>query len=327
MRFFDWLFKNKTEYQSRVGAPAAKAQTIDLGRILMTVNSLNYRGLYHFSKSKSWALSWRDWDPISSKGGQRDSGLGEYVLVDVSRDIVSAHGKMPRPNNGSIADNGSFSLEDWHFGSALSGTFRVFDSNGVPVVTKELTANILDSGISRNGKLAFCITANSPTDHANKLFLFDLGTGTELFSITPRTAGTDSYSFDEEGTLLIVDVMGVGKYRYDKNGVFLDADKLDGANLCSSQYDRIILAADRILGEPGLSEAGVRTVLKAITRARSIGADANPSWKPMALKAQGLAHEILGQHLEAIQVYEEAITLNPKIGVKRKLDALKKMVG
>ncbi len=127
----------------------------------MTVNSIKYRGLYHFSKSKNWALSWRDWDPVSSRG-HRGNGLGEYVLVDVSRDVVSAHGKMPRSNNGSIADNGSLSLEDWHFGSTLSGTFRVFDSNGFLVVTKELTSRILYSGITRNGKLVFCTTANSP---------------------------------------------------------------------------------------------------------------------------------------------------------------------
>ena len=59
-------------------------------------------------------------------------------------------------------------------------------------------------------------------------------------------------------------------------------------------------------------------------RARSLGADSNPAWKPNALKVQGLAHEMLGQFPQAIEVYEEAITLNPKIGVKRRLDALKK---
>ncbi|WP_241149614.1 tetratricopeptide repeat protein [Pseudomonas moraviensis] len=34
----------------------------------------------------------------------------------------------------------------------------------------------------------------------------------------------------------------------------------------------------------------------------------------------------MGEHREAIQMYEEAIALNPKIGVKRRLDALKKRV-
>ncbi|MEB0222895.1 tetratricopeptide repeat protein [Pseudomonas sp. 10S4] len=62
-------------------------------------------------------------------------------------------------------------------------------------------------------------------------------------------------------------------------------------------------------------------------RARSLGADANPAWKPNALKVQGLAHETLGQLREAIHIYEQALALNPKIGVKRRLDILKKRVG
>ena len=36
-------------------------------------------------------------------------------------------------------------IEDWHFGSTLAGTFYVFDSTGNALVTKELTANLLES--------------------------------------------------------------------------------------------------------------------------------------------------------------------------------------
>jgi tetratricopeptide (TPR) repeat protein len=248
-------------------------------------------------------------------------------LADLAGDVVSAHGKMQRPNNGSVADNGSFSLEDWHFGSTLSGTFSVFDSTGIPIVTKELTANILDSGVSRNGKLAFCATANSKTEHSYKIFLFDLESGEELFAVTPRTGGIESYGFDEDRKLLIADVKGVGKFRYDRNGNFVDAENLDKANLGSSDYSRIIRAAEKLLGESNVSEDRTLEALEAVIRARSLGADANPAWKPNALKVQGLAHETLGQLREAIQIYEQALALNPKIGVKRRLDILKKRVG
>jgi hypothetical protein len=50
-------------------------------------------------------------------------------------------------------------------------------------------------------------------------------------------------------------------------------------------------------------------------------------WKPNALKVQGLADEILGQAHQAVEVYEEAINLISKTGVKRRLDALKKRLG
>ena len=119
---------------------------------------------------------------------------------------------------------------------------------------------------------------------------------------------------------------GVGKFRYDRSGNFVDAENLDKANLNSSDYSRIIRAAEKILNDPDISQPRARETLEAVIRARSLGADANPVWTPNALKVQGLAHEALDEVHEAIQVYEEAIVLNPKIGVKRKLDAFKKAV-
>ncbi len=118
----------------------------------------------------------------------------------------------------------------------------------------------------------------------------------------------------------------MGKFRYDRGGNFVDAENLDKANLKSSDYSRIIGAAEKILNEPDISQSLAREALEAVIRARSLGADSNPAWTPNALKVQGLAHEVLDELHEAIQVYEEAIVLNPKIGVKRKLDALKKRV-
>jgi tetratricopeptide (TPR) repeat protein len=104
----------------------------------------------------------------------------------------------------------------------------------------------------------------------------------------------------------------MGSFRYSVRGQFMDADQLGDANLNSSHYDRIILSAEKILGEVDLTDERIQEVLTAVQRARSLGADKNPAWKPTALKVQGLAHEQLGQYPEAVQVYEEALALNPK---------------
>lgn len=327
MGIFDWLFNKKKVIPPKGKAIQPRSQTIELDKLFLSVKTIEYFGLYSLSKSKKWAISWRDSDPVAGRGGHRESGYGEYVLADLASDVVSAHGKIQRPNNGSVADNGSFCLEDWHLGSSLSGTFNVCDYAGNPIVTKELTANIFGSGISKNGKLAYCATANSKTEHGYKVILFDLESGEELFCVTPCTQGLENYIFDEERKYLIADVKGVGKFRYDSTGNFVDANNLDKGNLDSSDYSRIIRGAEKILGEQDLSDERATEVLNAVMRARLLGADSNPAWKPNALKVQGLAHEILGQARQAIVVYEEALTLNPKIGVKRRLDALKKKLG
>lgn len=162
-------------------------------------------------------LSWNDATPDGRRGGHREEGEGRYVLLDVKDNAVVVDGRMPRPNNGAVADNGSFCLEDWHFGSTLSGTFHVFTSQGLPVITKVLTANILQSGISRNGLLAYCLTANSPTEDGRKLALYDLKEGVELFAVTPQRA-FERVGFDEKLMQLVVKVSGGGEYRYGANG-------------------------------------------------------------------------------------------------------------
>ncbi|MDI9778477.1 tetratricopeptide repeat protein [Pseudomonas putida] len=91
----------------------------------------------------------------------------------------------------------------------------------------------------------------------------------------------------------------------------------------------MILAAEAMLkgDSSSLPPEKRQYILEALIRARNIGADQNPAWKPTALKVQGLAHEALSQVQEAIACYEEALSLNPKIGVKRKHDSLRKRAG
>jgi hypothetical protein len=170
---------------------------------------------------------------------------------------------MARPNNGAVADNGTFCLEDWHFGNALSGTFHVFSAQGKPIITKELSANILDSGISRSGRLAFCTTANSPTEDGHKLFLFDLKEGRQLFAVTPGRA-CERFELDEAAQQLVAKVAGGGEYRYGADGDLVDEGAADVALLRSADYTAVILPAESMLkGNPDTEE--LESILAALS--------------------------------------------------------------
>ncbi|MCJ2370767.1 tetratricopeptide repeat protein [Pseudomonas sp. RGM 3321] len=323
MGMLDWLFgkRKAVRVESPPKNPGGR-DSFEFEGGLLTVPARDYYGLYKYSPKKAWAISWKDSTPDGRRGGHREEGDGRYVLIDVANNAVLVDARMPRPNNGAVADNGSFCLEDWHFGSALSGTFHVFTSQGLPVITKVLSANILQSGISRNGLLAYCLTANSPTEDGRKLALYDLKEGVELFAVTPQRAG-EHIGFDEKSRQLVVKVSGGGEYRYGADGALVDEDAADEAMLSSTNYTDVILTAEAML-KVGCSTSELERILAAVIGSRVLGADDNPAWKPTALKVQGLAHEALGQGREAIGCYEEALRLNPKIGVKRKLDSLLK---
>ena len=84
------------------------------------------------------------------------------------------------------------------------------------------------------------------------------------------------------------------------------------------------LAAEEIVKAPELNDQLASAALEAAVRALSLGAEKDQGWKAVALKIQGLAHEFLRNNEAAIAAFDEALRINPKIGVKRKADSLRK---
>lgn len=220
MGIWAWLTGKRAPAQADASTARAPDQKpVEIAGGFLTASSINYHGLCKHSPAKTWVLSWNDATPDGRRGGHREEGEGRYILVDLIKNAIVIDGRMARPNNGAVADNGSFCLEDWHFGSTLSGTFHVFTSQGLPIITKALTANILQSGISRNGLLAYCLTANSPTEDGRKLALYDLKGGVELFAVTPQRA-FERIGFYEKSMQLVVKVSGGGEYHYGLTGLW-----------------------------------------------------------------------------------------------------------
>lgn len=283
---------------------------------------------YERSPSKEWVICWRDSNEEGTQGGHRDSGKGIYVLYNSIRKKVALKGKLERPNSGHVADNGTFSIEDWGFGSDLSGVFYVMSASGEQLIRRELKANFFNSTISRNGKYAVCQTANSPSEEdGGKMIGFDIEARKQLFSVVPEAGWADGYDLVEETAGFCVKVRDIGTFCYDAAGVFQDGQKFTMAKLTSNRFDLMLITVEALLKEPSPHGVDPSDILSYVTRARTIGADKDQHWKALALKLQGACHELLGNEGDALLAYDEALLVNPKIGVKRKADALRKKIG
>lgn len=326
MGLFDFLFgDNKAKHAAPVRSRPTLAKVISFRDNFAEIPSLGFFGQFRKSHSGEWAICWSDSDEPNHRGGHRDSGHGRYVLYNVSQDRVALQGKLERPNSGSVTDNGNFSIEDWHFGSELSGTFYVISSAGHELIKKRFEANLFNSAISDSGHFAVCQTANSPTgEDGNRLTAFDVEKNVELFSIHPPTGWADKYRFVEDIPKLGVVINKIGTFYYNMRGNFIDSEKFDAARLRCDRYDVILLAAEEIVKAPGLNDQLASAALEATIRALSLGAEKDQGWKAVALKIQGLAHEFLRNNEAAIAAFDEALRINPKIGVKRKADSLRK---
>lgn len=287
----------------------------------------DYFGVYARSRTGRWVLSWRDAEPSERVGGHRESDKGSYLLYDTETNQVVARGEMQRPNNGHVSDSGIFSLEDWHFGSTLSGTFSVFDHGGRKLFTKDVTANILHSAISESGIFALFQTANSRTEDGTKIFFIDVSQGKLLYSVTPAAGWPDRYEIKEKTGEAIAHFKGLGSFRYSRQGDLVDTAKLTKAKLDSSRYELAIPAAEQVLKSPNLTPEQAREALNSVLLAQKNGLDMVDSWKAQSFKVEGLAHEALGNFQAAVKAFDQAMALNPKIGVKRKRDSLAKKLG
>ncbi|WP_420475250.1 hypothetical protein [Noviherbaspirillum sp. ST9] len=294
---------------------------------MMEVRSADFFGPYALSRSERWALGWRDADISAGQGGHRSKGHGTYLLYDTESDRIAVTGKLERPNKGAVADNGTFILQDWHFGDGLQGTFMAFTSAGHILHKRHFNANLYNGALSIDGASAICQTANNPNhDDGNRMTAFDLRQGIELFSVQPRTGWADEYEFSADGSRITVVHNDLGKFTYDRSGNFLDEKIYENACLTSKNFSISLFAAESLLKKYPTDADQAHRALSTILTARQVGADNDPGWKAMALKLQGIALEAIGRPRDALAIYDEVLSMNPKIGVKRRADSLRKQL-
>mgnify|MGYP003639872915 CR=1 FL=1 len=289
------------------------------------IQSIGFFGQYKKSSSGEWIVGWSDSDPGGGIGGHRESGHGRFILYNTIEKKLVLEGKLERPNSADVANNGCFSVEDWHFGSELSATFYVFSCSGEELVKKKFSANILNSAISDNGVLAVCQTANAHSGNDGNLLVgFHIMERVDVFSINPSTGWAEAYEFDEEDTRFGVVLKEVGTFFYDSDGVLLEPQKFDLARLRSNRYEVSLIASQEIVKSDQSSLEHVEEALKASSKAIQAGAECNDYWKAIALKVHGLANERLGRDEDALAAFDAALKLNPKIGIKRNANAIRK---
>lgn len=291
---------------------------------MIRIPAIDFFGPYSESPNKHFTIAWSDSDPKRGVGGFREKGEGTFVLL--RDDEVIARGHVQRPNSGRIADNGTFLINDWMFGEKLRGTFYAFDARGELLIKKLFSANLHDNGISPGGQYGVCQCANSVTRDSSALAFFDLEKGTLLWQQQPKTGWATSYIFDDHRQTLTLCYRDGAAFRYSYSGAFLDGDvwerqKLQSATPVelSSMARSKLKARAGTLGQPEASE-----LLELLNQALAKGLDVYPNEKANVYRAIGEIFEIMGATEKAILNYREALELNPKIGLKRRLTNLER---
>ena len=197
---------------------------MELFNSMVRIPDRNFFGRYTKSPNGEYILAWRDADPGGGRGGYRNSGKGDYILIH--HGLILTDGRMERPNDGRVCDSGRFALSDWRFGDALRSTFHVFDSQGETLFAKEFKANALYGEISSDGRFAIFVTARSKNADSNKMSVIDIDSAAVLWSRRPEPGLlADRYEFDAAKNLLWLVYDDRGSYSFSlSDGAFLDSD-------------------------------------------------------------------------------------------------------
>lgn len=213
-----WPFKRK----KKPSYSQADKKDIEKMDDYLTIHSIDFFGPSSKSPNGRYTLAWSDFDKASGRGGARDKGEGRFVLLE--EDKLLLQGTMQRPNDGQVADNGTFVLNDWMFGDELQGTFYAIDKQGNTLVIKFFEANLLSNGVSPSGGFAVCQNAHSDSDDSGMLSFFDLRTGSLLWSKEPERGWPDSFEFDVEKNILYLCYENSGRLAYRFSGELLDKE-------------------------------------------------------------------------------------------------------
>ncbi|MBX9822113.1 tetratricopeptide repeat protein [Afipia birgiae] len=286
---------------------------IGFGDEFIQIPSRDFFGESSRSPNGRFTIAWTD-------GGPNQSRRGRYIFLD--RGKVVFEGSMPRPNDGKVADNGVFILNDWGAVEALSGTLAAFRPDGKPIIARKLKANLFNNGLSADGRWAICQTANAPSEDGGRLFVFDLAAGIQISSWQAASGWADQYVFSADGQIIFLEYRDRGSFAYGIDGTFLDRTKWLAAGLQRGDLAIIeeLLCETKNLPSRELTDL----LLPAINLALAAKQNADAKSQARAHRLSGTCLEAMGNISKALTAYERALSLDEKVGVKRKVDQLRK---
>lgn len=321
------IFGRRAVASAALAPPASPSKTTEprlsfgaAGDRFVRIASLDFFGPYRRSPNGAWLIAWRDGNDAGTHGGHRASGPGRFYLYH--GEALVAQGRAERPNDGLVANDGSFIINDWGFNSGLSGTFRAYRSDGSLILERAFAANLVNNGLADDGRFAACQAANAPhSTDSSILAVFDLRSGTEIASWVPESGWADSYSFPPGDVAIgLHDRDGVC-YNYTLGGEFIDRAKwIDQQARSGNAY-----ALDHILRDmDGPVSGDVAATMIAGLETALANPDFDERQRALALKVRGRCLEAQGDLAAALASYDDAIALDPKIGLKRRVAQLRR---
>ena len=208
------------------------------------------------------------------------------------------------------------------FGNGLQSRFTAYDCDGRQLISEDFSANLMSNSLSPDGRYAICQMANAPgSDDSCRYMLFDLEARREIARWEVETGWAEGYGWDNGAEKVIICLKDGERVAYDFTGSMIDRDGWQRARIAAGDLGVIksLLGSQDSLSEEMRAE--IKTGLERAARNGELWGQAR------SYRLLGEMYEAEGELAKAIKAYDEALTLDPKIGVARRADKLRKQMG
>lgn len=252
---------------------------------------------------------------------------GAFILAYRQR-LLFENRQLERPAEVAVANNGHVVINDWRFDARqLRGDFYAFNPQGEILIHKAFSANLLGNAISPEGRFALCACANHPIhEDGGTVAFFDLQERVCLWQKVLVTGPlAKSYAISEQQRQFTVTYVDGRRYRYDFEGNLLERVQLTSEQLKNMSISALLgdyQREFRALNAPALDRVAplVQGLLELLARNQH----PDPAGRASALRLLGEIHEACAAFEQALDYYEQALGEDEKVGVKRKIQQLRR---
>ena len=126
------------------------------------------------SPNQEFTLVWRD-----NWACGEDKKWGPYYLFIHNKELCK--GLIERPNDGQVADNGSFIFCDWRLSRNAGSLFYAFSCTGEILIKRYFRTHLSNASISAEGRFAVCLSLHNK----EYLTLYNLDSREEVWHFVP----------------------------------------------------------------------------------------------------------------------------------------------
>jgi len=266
----------------------------------------------------------KDYSPNKEYCATYNSGYsenGKHVLL-IKDKILLFKKKIHQLTDCHVSNDGVVVCCDWKDSDELNGQFLVFDKTGEKIFSKKTTANLETCAISANSKIALFETLSSKTPDSDKIFIVDIEEKKVIQKIERQNSLNNVIIDTDNKTIKFKDHKGF-RFEIDFEGHQTNREDYENQILTKgSVYDRIWLYVDKPNDIKFKDEKYLELLNQALTdndASYSLGKD-------RIYRMIGEYYEACGNTEKTMENWDKAMQINPKIGLKRRLEVLKKSI-